>query len=67
MSEEALKHVLKQEMFKQVVIKNIQLKSKSFDLFKLEWSFELSANIEEIWGTFDVYSVRPNQYSISLY
>lgn len=50
MSEEALKHVLKQEMFKQVVIKNIHLKSKSFDLFKLEWSFQLSANIEEIWG-----------------
>jgi len=50
MSEEALKLVLKKEMFKQVEIKNIHLKSKSFDLFKLEWSFELSANVEEIWG-----------------
>jgi hypothetical protein len=49
-SEDALKLVVKQEMFKHVEIKNLTLKSKNFDLLKLEWSFELSANIEKIWG-----------------
>jgi hypothetical protein len=49
-NEDALKTVLKEEMFSELQIKKLTLSQKTFNWRTLAWDFELSAEIEKIWG-----------------